>query len=437
MSEVFKQGYTLVVGVGADLPDTVNDAKGIADIFKDPARCAYPNDQVQMLTSEQANRETILAVMDLLAKKASSDSVVVIYFSGHGYRVSSPMGDFYYLMPYGYDVNQLKNTAISGSEFTQKLQAIPAQKMLVLLDCCHAGGIGDVKLPPGFEFSKSPLPPEAQTLFIHGSGKVVITSSKDDEFSYAGKPYSAFTLALLEVFSGIGVANKDGYVRVADLALHSREVVPGRTKNRQHPILNFEHADNFVLAYYAAGDTQPKGLPFQEEPEIEPEPGAWQVAIDQRGQTVQGPQTNIGGNVQGPVFSGNFRGPVQAGDTNVGDITGSTGVAIGHGARASVSLNTGVSGDDVAKVFTRLLTIVDKMPDGDEKSDAHNAVQRLEDEAKKGDKADEGRVRKWLKFLAETAPDAWEVAVDTFLNPIKGLSTAFRKIAERAKLERD
>ena len=60
----------------------------------------------------------------------------------------------------------------------------------------------------------------------------------------------------------------------------------------QHPILHFEHADNFVLAYYAGGDAQPKGLPLDVQPEVEAEPGAWTV-FDQRGPTVYGPQTNI------------------------------------------------------------------------------------------------------------------------------------------------
>jgi hypothetical protein len=34
------------------------------------------------------------------------------------------------------------------------------------------------------------------------------------------------------------------------------------------------------------------------------------TAFDQRGQTVHGAQTNIAGNVSGPVLSGNFSGPV-------------------------------------------------------------------------------------------------------------------------------
>jgi len=278
----FDQGHALIIiGVGADLPNTVDDARGLADILKDPARCVYPPDQVLLLTGQNATREAILTALDTLAQSTNtptyqstslptSQSIVLIYFSGHGYQVSSSFSDVYFLMPYGYDVDRLKTTAISGTEFTAKLRAIPAQKLLVLLDCCHAGGVGDAKAP-GLELTKAPLPPEAIDLLTEGRGRVLVASSQEDEKSYAGKPYSAFTLALIEALSGVGVAKKDGYVRVADVALHARQVVPGRTNDRQHPILHFEHADNFVLAYYAGGDTQPKGLPFDVEPEIEPD----------------------------------------------------------------------------------------------------------------------------------------------------------------------
>ena len=46
--------------------------------------------------------------------------------------------------------------------------------------------------------------------------------------------------------------------------------------------------------------------------------------LDQQGQTVHGPQTNIAGGVQGTVFSGQFKGPLSmGGDAN--DFRGSTG----------------------------------------------------------------------------------------------------------------
>jgi hypothetical protein len=45
-------------------------------------------------------------------------------------------------------------------------------------------------------------------------------------------------------------------------------------------------------------------------------------------------------------------------------------------------------------------------------------------------------VRRWFEFLAETSADAWEVAVNTFISPVAGVGTVFKKIAERAKAEK-
>jgi uncharacterized caspase-like protein len=270
----FTHGHALVIGMGADLPDTIQDATGLGNILIDQERCAYPHSQVILLTGEKATRSAVLSALDALAQIADPEATVVVYFSGHGYRVAASLGEFYYLMPFGYDTGRLFETAIRGDEFTARLRAISAQKLLVLLDCCHAGGLTGPE-PSGLTMTKAPLPPEAASLLAEGRGRVLIASSQQDEYSYAGKPYSAFTLALVEALCGEGVAAQDGYVRVSDLAMHAREVVPGRTRKQQHPILHFEQADNFIISYYAAGQAQPKGLPFSEQPAIEPEPGAW------------------------------------------------------------------------------------------------------------------------------------------------------------------
>jgi len=59
------------------------------------------------------------------------------------------------------------------------------------------------------------------------------------------------------------------------------------------------------------------------------------------------------------------------------------------------------------------------LPEGSARDDAKDAVSKLESEAHKGNQAEEGRVQRLFDFLAETAPDAWQVAVDTFISPIK------------------
>ena len=456
MSEKFSQGHAVIIGVGADLPNTITDAAGLADIIKDPDRCAYPEAQVHLMTGAAATRDNILKRLELLAQEADANSTVVFYFSGHGYQADTTVGRAFYLMPYGYDLARLYQTAVSGAELTERLRNISAQKMLVLLDCCHAGDMERAKAP-GLQLTKKPLPPEANTLLAQGSGRVIIASSTAEEFSYAGNPYSAFTLALIEALAGRGAAKQDGYVRAADLALYAREMVPKRTKDRQHPILNFEQADNFVIAYYAGGDAQPKELPFSKEPEIEPEPGAFNV-FNQRGQRLYGPQTNVLKS-EGPILSGNFQGPVRVGgldtiDTDggayvsgdvtiggdfvgrdkvvhgdvvggdkiggdkitVGDISGQ-GIAIGRGATANVT--TGIPAADLDKLFAPLMNLVETAP-ASKRDEAIQAVAALREEVAKGKKADDSRIGKLLDRLVDLAPEAVSAVVSAFTSPILG-----------------
>jgi len=253
MPETFVQGYAVVVGVGADLPVTVDDATAVADLLCDPSRCAYPADQVHLLTGGQATAANILAALDTLAESTTPESTALVYFSGHGLETPD-----YYLMPYGYDVADLPGTAIPGAVFTGRLRAIEARKLLVLLDCCHAGGQAEAKGLPGV---KSPLPISVAAELKRGSGRGVIASSRKDEISWTGKPYSVFTAAMLEGLAGYGAFERDGYARVLDLAMYVGRLVPDRTSDKQHPIVKVANLkDNFALAYYAAGEKEPRSL---------------------------------------------------------------------------------------------------------------------------------------------------------------------------------
>jgi WD40 repeat protein len=251
--KAFNQGRAVVVGVGADLPVTVDDATAVADLLRDPSRCAYPADQVRLLTGEGARRETVLSALDWLAGAAGPDATAIVYFSGHGMEVPD-----YYLLPYGYNLADLLGTTIPGTLFTEKLRAIRAGKLVVLLDCCHAGGQAEAKGWPGV---KAPLPPTVVAELGRSHGRVVIASSRKDEVSLAGQPYSVFTAALLEAMAGYGAFEQDGYARVLDLALWVGRKVPERSQDCQHPIVKVSGLeDNFALAWYAAGEKQPRPL---------------------------------------------------------------------------------------------------------------------------------------------------------------------------------
>ena len=257
MADFFSHGYAVVVGAGGDLPITVNDAQGIANFLRAPDRCAYPSDQVQLLVGQAAQREAFLAALDRLADQVvnDSDAIAVVYFSGHGLETPA-----YHLMPFGYNLNDLLTTAISGIEFTEKLRGIQSKKLLVLLDCCHAGGIGEAK---GMPHTKSPAPPGLFDEMKAGSGRVIIASSRKDELSWAyqSDSFSAFTTVLLQALAGYGAFEQDGYARVLDVAMWLGRKVPERTGDKQHPIIKVSNLeDNFVLAYYAGGAKTPRTL---------------------------------------------------------------------------------------------------------------------------------------------------------------------------------
>jgi hypothetical protein len=169
-------------------------------------------------------------------------------------------------------------------------------------------------------------------------------------------------LALVEALAGEGASRQDGF---ADLALYTNKMVPSRTKDRQHPILNFEQADNFAVAYYAAGDSTPKGLPFAVEPNIEPEPGVLDRGmLVQRGQTVHGPQTNsTGGKVRGPVLSGQFSGPVEFGNRRIdtgggayigGSVDTGGGNVVGRDDHSATAVQKGASLDEFRELVAEL-----------------------------------------------------------------------------------
>lgn len=122
------------------------------------------------------------------------------------------------------------------------------------------------------------------------------------------------------------------------------------------------------------------------------------------------------------------------------NIKGNVGV-ISNGDNANIkdvnvnNTNNQSQNDEISLAFTSIYNQVNKL-ENEEKHDAQNAVTALEKEARKGELANEKQIKKWLNFLLDTAPDVWDVAVDTLLNPINGIHTVFRKIAQKAKESR-
>jgi hypothetical protein len=249
----FANAHALVVGIAAYrtgiklLPPTVlNDAQAIHKALVDPAVCGYDRAHVRCLLDTAATGSALRAALRDLAQSANDRSTVFMYFSGHGGRLAS--GD--YLLPVDAvypDEVALAQSAVSAAEFTTALRAIAARKLVVVLDCCHSGGLGETK-----DYKAGLSAPTLEQLQA-GFGRVILASSLANEVSWVkpGDDNSVFTKHLLAGLHG-GTPTADGLVRIFDLFHYLQPRVTAEQPN-QHPLLKAEVQENFPLALCLGG----------------------------------------------------------------------------------------------------------------------------------------------------------------------------------------
>ncbi len=149
-----------------------------------------------------------------------------------------------------------------------------------------------------------------------------------------------------------------------------------------------------------------------------------------------------GGNITGSpqiIGSGNsyvggdsVSGDKISGDISVGDGVSGTGIAIGHKPQAQVQ--QGNSASDLAQAFAQVYAaIAASQHPAAIQTVVQEHVQKIETEAQKGEAADANQIEGWLTVIARMAPDILEVTANTLLNPVAGVATVIKKVAEKAK----
>jgi uncharacterized caspase-like protein len=222
----------LIIGVGdylhAQLPNlsaTVSDAEAIGTVLTDPARCGYLPGKVEVISSSKATVANIRSALHSLSKSNNLQSTVLVYFSGHGGRVLQNERWHTYLCPRDTNPADFSSTAISGNEFSELLAAIPARKMLVIIDACHAGGTVELKISGVVIQWKAGLSEDYYEALAQGNGRVVLASSKEDQVSYVRGKSSLFTHYLVEALGGGAAVRSDGLIHVLDVFHYVNETV--------------------------------------------------------------------------------------------------------------------------------------------------------------------------------------------------------------------
>jgi len=198
--ENFENGYALLIGTGSDekiRSATIGDAVQMQKVLLENTK--YPSDQVQLLTGENATLEKIKEGFNWLAEKCGgldggSGKTALILYSGHGRNPNDFVKEFY-LEPYGTQPDG--KGGLPASLFLRQIDRILADKIIIILSCCHAAKLGVSLGEESVDDDTNQFFSEADD-FVQklekGKGRIIISSSHASQESFAASEESETTI---------------------------------------------------------------------------------------------------------------------------------------------------------------------------------------------------------------------------------------------------
>jgi hypothetical protein len=212
------------------------DATALAEEIERRGRGIFRKIDKQVILDAGATRASIEAALARVAASARPGDAFVFYYAGHGVMSEGAAGEQpeFHLAP--HDVTQLfgneqmlAERGVSARLLREWCRKIAAQKQLIVLDACQAGGAVET-----FAALRG-VPEEKAILQLARSVGIIIlaatgTEQVAAEFTKLG--HGAFTYALLEGLSGKadGGSSPDGKITVKELEAFLNDMVPELTR---------------------------------------------------------------------------------------------------------------------------------------------------------------------------------------------------------------
>ena len=214
--------WALLIGVekyhrASRLRYTVNDVTHLAETLR--TRGDYDSDDIVTIDDKEPNprfqpfRTSLQAEIPALLAKPGPDDYVLVYFSGHGFKVQKDKQEKLYLAPIDCDPARAAETGIAVEWFREQLAKCPAKTKLLILDACHSGN------EKGDDDSADVAAKDLGTPFRELEGVVTLASSTSNERSliWEDQEQSLFSYWLNQGLRGRADENGDGDVTIDEL----------------------------------------------------------------------------------------------------------------------------------------------------------------------------------------------------------------------------
>lgn len=242
--------YALVVGVANYQNDrlklnvSAKDARDFAE-FLDTQKKVFRKTYVTLLVDEKATKREIEKQLQYEFLKAGKDDTVIVFLSGHGDGDPKKPGEYFFLGS-DADPDYLESSAVkmSGLDF---LRGIDAQRVLVIADACHAGAFSRTRTERKTKAAQKEMTAFARH-FAESSGRMVLTSSKPEQYSQEGEKNSIFTHHLLRGLNGTADADRDRVVTLKELYDYVYDQTKTQTDGAQHPQLEGQQVGSFPVS---------------------------------------------------------------------------------------------------------------------------------------------------------------------------------------------
>jgi hypothetical protein len=226
--------FALLIGIEKyqNVPDTLYAERDALTVKLYMAGLGVPEENIIILTGARATRTGITKYLEeWLPKNVAVDSRVYFYYAGHG--APEPETGTPYILPWDGDPMFLTTSAYTLSRLYEKLQALPAREVIVMLDSCFSGAGGRSVIASGAR----PLVMNVTQGVRIGSKLSVFTASSANEItsSLDQQGHGMFTYYLLKGLGGEADADHDGHMSLSKLIAYVEKNVQraARRQNRE------------------------------------------------------------------------------------------------------------------------------------------------------------------------------------------------------------